>query len=315
MAVGLHKNRTNAIVRTDRAPLTKGENRVVAGVCSGIATHFDADNVSVRTTAVVLLICTCGLVVIPYAILAAVLPSPKKEDAPVDIDPLEIRSDRYHQVVGARSVKSKAFAQPAARADSGHVPPAPPTSSTDPLARLRYCAQRHDPLNAPFEERPLRRGPLVLAMVVALCILFAVVASVAVAQIPGSSVLGFWPLLFVVVGTAALACFADKVTFPCRVALLIFCLELCVGALPFTLGIAPSASFARLGDASVVLWFIVCMVLVAAAAFHRSDLLVVAVGIAAIALLVSFYEMGIFARLVAMPSFYRHGLASGLFRP
>ena len=43
-----------------RPALTRGEDRIIAGVCSGIAERIDADAVLVRVTAVVLLICTFG---------------------------------------------------------------------------------------------------------------------------------------------------------------------------------------------------------------------------------------------------------------
>ena len=51
--------------------MTRGEDKVIAGVCSGIAERFDADAVLVRVTAVVLLVCTFGLVAIPYVAFAA----------------------------------------------------------------------------------------------------------------------------------------------------------------------------------------------------------------------------------------------------
>ena len=38
-----------------RPALTRGEDRIIAGVCSGIAERIDADAVLVRVTAVVLL--------------------------------------------------------------------------------------------------------------------------------------------------------------------------------------------------------------------------------------------------------------------
>lgn len=311
MIRGLHKSQD---ANAQHPALTKGENRAIAGVCSGIADYLEADTVVVRTTAIVLCICTLGLAIIPYAALAVALPSARGKDVPVDIDPLDIRSDKYQQVVGTSAPKGTPSGVYAARADAGHVPPTPPgEAGSDVFARLRYCSQRHDPLTASKEDRPISRLAIVLALVVSLCILFAVAASYAVAQIPGSTVLGFWPMLFIVAGTAALACFADKISLAVRAASLVFCIELCVAVLPFTLGICPIESLARLGDASVLLWFIAGLLFVAAIVFERVDLFVLTVGLTAVALVVSFYEVGVFARLVAMPAVYRHNMMSGLF--
>ena len=84
-----------------RPALTRGEDRIIAGVCSGIAERIDADAVLVRVTAVVLLVCTFGLVAVPYIAFAAFLPTSGGEGKLLNVSPLDVCSDRYHRVVEA----------------------------------------------------------------------------------------------------------------------------------------------------------------------------------------------------------------------
>lgn len=105
-----------------KALMRKGDERVVAGVCAGIADYLDADAISVRVTAVVLLISTVGVIAIPYMVLAVLMPCDRCGNEPLDIDPTSIASDRYRQVVVK---KGGTQSDRAVLADSGHVPPCP----------------------------------------------------------------------------------------------------------------------------------------------------------------------------------------------
>ena len=71
------------------------------GEYEGIAERIDADAVLVRVTAVVLLVCTFGLIAVPYIAFAAFLPSSGGEGKPLNVSPLDVCSDRYHRVVEA----------------------------------------------------------------------------------------------------------------------------------------------------------------------------------------------------------------------
>ena len=106
-----------------RPALTRGEDRVIAGVCSGIAERIDADAVLVRVTAVVLLICTFGLVAVPYIAFAAFLPSSGGEGKPLNVSPLDVCSDRYHRVAQLRySRRCGPYTPHAARVFRGFAP-------------------------------------------------------------------------------------------------------------------------------------------------------------------------------------------------
>ena len=54
--------------------LTKGSNKVLFGVCSGIAEYFDIDPVLVRLLFVCLVFCN-GIGILPYFICALLMPS------------------------------------------------------------------------------------------------------------------------------------------------------------------------------------------------------------------------------------------------
>lgn len=121
-----------------RPALTRGEDRIIAGVCSGIAERIDADAVLVRVTAVVLLVCTFGLIAVPYIAFAAFLPSSGGEGKPLNVSPLDVCSDRYHRVVEAGVARVEALRNYGIHADAGHIPPMPPVSS----GFLVLCLQR-----------------------------------------------------------------------------------------------------------------------------------------------------------------------------
>ena len=107
-----------------RPALTRGEDRIIAGVCSGIAERIDADAVLVRVTAVVLLVCTFGLVAVPYIAFAASLPTSGGEGKLLNVSPLDVCSDRYHRVVEAGVARVEALRNYGIHADeAGHIPP------------------------------------------------------------------------------------------------------------------------------------------------------------------------------------------------
>lgn len=293
--------------------LTKGHDRVIAGVCSGIAERLDVDAVVARVTAIVLAVCTAGLVVIPYIVLAIVLPAPQVEDEPVDVDPLAITSDRY------RHVADKPAGRPASdnygvRADSGHRPPRPPEA-----AERLVGGDLHTTPPRPAERDQRRvalrvRGLVVFALAAALTVLVAVVAYLFVSNVPGVRLSGFWPLFFLVAGTVVLVCLTEELSLGVRLCGLVLCSEVCLTLLPFTLGICPPSSLDRLGDVCIIMWFAVALCLLAAIIFHRGDLLALSVGLLAVTIAVTFVEIGAVERLAAFSSYMHHNSSVPFFR-
>lgn len=296
-----------------RVALTRGSNRVLAGVCAGIAQRLDADAVLVRVTAVVLFFCTFGLAVIPYAALAVALPTSEEAAAPLEVDPLSIASDRYQRVVDVRNAARQRLASfYGVRADSGHMPPQPPSAEEGQPRPALYLGTP-EALD-PEKLAAVRRLPLVLGLVALLTVLFVIAVNYGVSRIPWVRAEGFWPALLLVVGTTLLACFADKLTLGVRLCGLIFCLEVCLALLPFTLGICPVQALGRMGDACLVLWLMVLACFVIAVAFDRVDFLALGVGLAAVALTVSYFDLGIYERVLVFSSYSQHTTAMPLFK-
>ena len=293
-------------------PLYRGEDRVFAGVCSGIAEHMDTDAVVVRVTAVVLVLCTFGLAIIPYAALAAFLPSCREEQRPLDVDPLSICSDRYQRVVSAKERPYASQRLYGVHAGAGHIPPTPPEAADAPEGR-RPCVFSQDALEF-NRERAAHRLPVVLSLVVFIAALFAVAVNYGVSYMPQLSTWGFWPLLFVVVGTTLLVCFGHKLSLRVRLCGLVACIELCLAFLPFTLGICPVHSLSRIGDATEVLWLVVVACIAIALIFDRGDFLALGTGLAALALAITYFDMGVVDRVAMFSSYFHHNMTSPLFR-
>lgn len=294
-----------------RPTLTRGEDRIIAGVCSGIAERIDADAVLVRVTAVVLLVCTFGLVAVPYIAFAAFLPSSGGEGKPLNVSPLDVCSDRYHRVVEAGVARVEALRNYGIHADAGHIPPMPPVSSG--VSRPMPSAPTQSVVVSEG-NKARKRTPVVLALVALTTLFFVFVANYWVSRIPGVSFLGFWPVLLIVAGTTLLVCFADKAPLRLRLCGLVVCIELCIALLPFTLGICPPHSFERITDLSALIWLSVAACFVIACAFDRIDFLALGVGLVAVALVVSYLDMGVFDRLVAFSSYSHHNNALSLLR-
>ena len=159
-----------------------------------------------------------------------------------------------------------------------------------------------------------KRTPVVLALVVLTTLFFVFVANYWVSRIPGVSFWGFWPVLLIVAGTTLLVCFADKAPLRLRLCGLVVCIELCIALLPFTLGICPPHSLERITDLSALIWLSVAACFVIACAFDRIDFLALGVGLVAVALVVSYLDMGVFDRLVAFSSYSHHNPALSLLR-
>ena len=283
-----------------RRTLHRGHDQVIAGVCSGIAEYQDADTVLVRVTAIVLMVCTLGLVAVAYLALAITLP-PCSDDDLVEVDPLVVRSDRYREVVQAH--RRSEVAHHAARADAGHRPPRPPAAAPHPVGSLPFV-----PALPKQPEMPSSTSRVLLVVVLSLGIVlvFALALSFSVPVLPRRTPWFYWPLLLVVAGTALLAAFPDKLSLASRLALLLLCIELCLTLLCFTLGLCSPSSLNRLQGGTVAVWFFAAVSLMGGVMFRRSDLMVLAVSLVAVAMIFTFIDVGVAERYLAMSSYSRH---------
>ncbi|MCC8134667.1 MAG: PspC domain-containing protein [Tannerellaceae bacterium] len=59
--------------------LTRSKDKMIAGVCGGIAEYLDADPTLIRVAYVLLTIMTAFSGIIAYLVLWIVMPAPKKE--------------------------------------------------------------------------------------------------------------------------------------------------------------------------------------------------------------------------------------------
>lgn len=68
-------------------------NSSLAGVCSGLAEHFDVDALVVRILAVLLTLCTFGLAGVAYLIMWFVIPLEPEQPIPYEVRPENVVSD------------------------------------------------------------------------------------------------------------------------------------------------------------------------------------------------------------------------------
>ena len=55
--------------------LTKGKDKSICGVCSGFANYFDIDPTLVRAITAILFFVGYGVLVLPYLLLALIMPN------------------------------------------------------------------------------------------------------------------------------------------------------------------------------------------------------------------------------------------------
>lgn len=296
--------------------LVKSDNRITTGVCAGIAQYFDVDTIIVRISFIILLICSYGLILIPYCALAVMLPhEADKESKPIDVAPAAIESDIYPHVVRASDIKASTTQTHGVgvNAGIGHIPPSSPVQGEEGgTSALDTAPQRV--LSEPTRPSATQRSVVAATLVIALTALFIVVAKVLVSQVSELSLVGFFPLLFVVVGTICLVCFAAELSLGIRILCLILCVELCMACLPFTTGLCPLSVLSRIGGE---VWFLLGVGLlstVVGIVKRRTDILMVAMCVCALVLMLLYLEAGVFERIQALSTYSRHNLTSPLFR-
>lgn len=128
---------------TDEKRLYRSRERLVAGVCAGIAEYFNVDPLVVRILAIVLTLASGGVLALAYVGLWIAVPMAPEVFAPLDVEPHAVRSDTYGSVDCGESHPS-AVPRPSVPASmtgcslsgypgAGHVPPEPPPA----MARSR----------------------------------------------------------------------------------------------------------------------------------------------------------------------------------
>lgn len=297
--------------------LHKGNDKVLMGVCDGIANCLEVDPIVVRVTWVVLTISTLGIAVIPYVVLAYFLPERPDKSVVVDVSPVSVVSDRYSEVVDARKVDaSAALHRYGVHADAGHVPPVPPKGEDVHIERPGiYFAYRHSKESGKVQSSRKDRILLVIAVIAALLALMVTMANSFIVRHPDLEIFDFWPELFVVIGITVLVCFYDKVPFSLRIIGMVFCIELTCLFLPFTLGICPLRSLDRL---SFVPGFLIVASLGSFIYYlvqKNIDALVVMVVLFGLALFWIMGEVGLFERIMVLTSYSKHNITSPLMMP
>lgn len=146
--------------------------RMIAGVCGGIAAYFEADPTLVRLTAVLLTLVSFGSAVVAYIVMSIVVPE----------EPLEGRAEGGPPVPYSTD-------QPAGGPEPDYVPPqratAPPPPPYTPA-----------PPRAPEPQRPRGGGGIAAGLV----LVFIGIALLATQFVPGLDLWRLWPLIIVVVG-------------------------------------------------------------------------------------------------------------------
>lgn len=322
--------------------LVKSDDRITTGVCAGIAQYFDVDTIIVRIAFIILLICSYGLMLIPYCALAVTLPyEVEKERKPIDVAPAAIESDIYSHVVQASDIKTSTTQSYGINAGIAHVPPSSPIqmeesgafgkvsggmsgnipgnipgniSGNMPGSMPGGKVPSQRVLSVPVNPSATQRSVVAATLVIALTALFILVAKMLVSQISEFSLIGFFPLLFIVVGTICLVCFAAELSLGMRILCLVLCVELCMACLPFTTGLCSLHVLSHIGVEVWLLLGAVLLIAVIGIVKRRTDMLMVAMCVFALALMLLYLEADVFERIQAMSTYSRHNLTSPLFR-
>lgn len=301
---------------TKASTLYRGNDKVLAGVCDGIAQRLDVDAVVARVTCIVLFISTAGIITIPYLVLAFVLPKQPNDNEMLDVHPVSVVSDRYEEVVEAQKPTSTTTPERyGVQADAGHVPPVPPQGDGVNVGQQStYIPYRHTEVQNGNSESHTNRVLIVITVAVAMTALFIAMANSTIARHPGLEVIDFWPELLIVAGTTLLVCFYDRLSFVVRITGLIFCVELTFALLPFTLGICPLHSLERISFVPVVFCLLGLVCFIDSLIKKRSMSLVIMVLFFGIALIWMLGEVGLVERLLVAASYSRHNITTPLFR-
>jgi phage shock protein C len=158
-------------------------DRMIAGVCGGLADYFDVDPTLVRVIAVVLAFATRGVAVVAYIIMAVVVP----ED-PVGFVPAAGPGQPSTAAEGKEGVMSDDTGTQGTSGAATQTPPAPPMSP--PPAGTQTPPPSWEP------HRRRGGGGLVGG------IILIVLGLIFLAQqfIPGVDIGRLWPVILIIIG-------------------------------------------------------------------------------------------------------------------
>ena len=303
-----HLNSQQNTSSKNKPSLCRGEDKVFAGVCSGLANHWQVDAIVVRVTCVVLFVCTVGLITIAYIVLALTMRRSQSDECPLEVNPISVASDKYQEVVKVRKKKdAERSEQYGIHANSGHIPPKPPQDGeTNLSSQTPYIAYQETPVRTP--KNMLNRLLLALIIMIAAAVLFVVILGmiIGIGGYPDWDLEDCWPVLFVALGVTVLICAYDRLSLPVRISLLVLSLEVCIALLPLTLEIFPPYALARLDTIPMGITGIGVVFLILSVVQKRQVFLHCAVVLFALALACGAYEMDAIQRLMAAQSYSHH---------
>jgi phage shock protein C len=149
-------------------------DRMIAGVCGGLAEHYNADPTLVRLLAVLLAVASFGTATLAYFVMMLVVPE----------EPLQSPSEGG--TVMQNPPEEPAHAPTGAYVAEGTAPP-PPVAPPPP----RMAAPP-----PPEPRRPRGRGGITFGLV----LVFIGVALLSAQFVPGLDLWRLWPLIIVIVG-------------------------------------------------------------------------------------------------------------------
>lgn len=139
-----------------------------------------------------------------------------------------------------------------------------------------------------------------LALGAAFTALFAFAASMLMRYVPWATFVGFWPVVFAAAGITALVVPSTRHSFAARACIMLLGIELCIGFLPFTLGVCPPFALQRIGLLPWVLIIASAVCLVLATGLGRIEFLAASVVLFALGLGLSWIDLGTVDRFLIM---------------
>ncbi len=157
-------------------------DRMIAGVCGGLAEYFDVDPTLVRVIAVVLAFATRGVAVVAYIIMAVVVPEDPSGVVP---EPGPPRPQTAAE--GKEGVMSDETGTQGTSGAATQAPPAPPMKPPPAGAQTP----------PPWEPRRHRRGGGLVGGIVLI-----VLGLIFLAQqfYPGIDIGRLWPVILIIIG-------------------------------------------------------------------------------------------------------------------
>ncbi len=263
--------------QTKRTNLYRGP-RAIAGVCSGIAQYFNVDVVILRIAWVVLSFFSAGLAAVLYVLLWIIIPKdPALDKTVVDVSPTSVQSDKYQDA---------AFT----------------ANASDGIKSQRGGGQRSSAHTGDKQKQETSSVGLAVLLGLGLVLFFAMCARVSTLIVPGIHFFCFFPLIFVALGVVIVAIPANRWSFAMRICGFLFCLELCFILLPFSLRLVPLEALHSLSMFALMLWIAVACLLIISLVSPSEGIVIALVCVAAVAVLVSFIDTGVFERIATLIS-------------